>query len=85
MPSDFYIFIFKSKHFTTLKKIFLKYQTAYEIITKFIEEVGLAQLKCFFKNKVFIYQYVYSTFFPKYVCRIDDKAIESKCCIELTF
>ena len=26
-----------------------------------------------------------STLFPKYFCRIDDKAIESKRCFELTF
>ena len=85
MLINFYIFICKSEHFTTLNKISLKYQTAYEIITKFIEEGGLAQLKCFFKNNVFIYQFVYSTLFPKYFCRIDDRAIESKCCFELAF
>ena len=85
MLIDFYIFICKSEHFTTLNKISLKYQTVYEIITKFIEEGGLAQLKCFFKNNAFIYQFVYSTLFPKYFCRIDDKAIESKCCFELAF
>ena len=78
-------FICKSQHFTTLNKILLKYQTGYEIITKFIEEDGLAQLKCFFKNNTFIYQFVYSTLFPKYFCRIGDKAIESKCCFELVF
>ena len=78
-------FICKSQHFTTLNKILLKYQTGYEIITKFIEEDGLAQLKCFFKNNTFIYQFVYSTLFPKYFCRIGDKAIESKCCFELAF
>ena len=78
-------FICKSHHFTTLNKILLKYQTGYEIITKFIEEDGLAQLKCFFKNNTFIYQFVYSTLFPKYFCRIGDKAIESKCCFELAF
>ena len=48
MPSYFYIFICKSEHFTTLNKISLKYQTAYEIISKFVEEGGLAQFKCFF-------------------------------------
>ena len=78
-------FICKSQHFTTLNKILLKYQTGYEIITKFIEEDGLAQLKCFLKNNTFIYQFVYSTLFPKYFCRIGDKAIESKCCFELAF
>ena len=35
----------------TLNKISLKYQTTYEIISKFVEEGGLAQLKCFFLNK----------------------------------
>ena len=48
MPSDFYVFICKSEHFTTLNKILLKSQTASEIISKFVEEGGLAQLKCFF-------------------------------------
>ena len=85
MPSNFYVFICKSEHFTTLNKISLKYQTAYEIILKFVEEGGLAQLKCFFKQNAFIYQFIYSTLFPKYFCRIDDKAIESKCCFELAF
>ena len=56
MPSDFYI-ICKSEHFTTLSKISLKYQTSYEIITKFIEEGGLSQLKCFF-FKISIYQFL---------------------------
>ena len=68
-----------------LNKIQLKYQTAYEIISKFVEEGGLAQLKCFFEQNAFIYQFIYSTLFPKYFCRIDDKAIESKCCFELAF
>ena len=45
----------------------------------------VAQLKYFFENKAFIYQFVYSTLFTKYFCRIDDKAIETKCCFELAF
>ena len=85
MPSDFYTFICKSEHFTTLNKILLKHQTAYEISTKFIEEGGLAQFRCFFKNNAFFYQFVYSTLYPKYFCRIDNKAIEGKCCFELVF
>ena len=48
MPSNFYVFICKSEHFATLNKILLKSQTASEIISKFVEEGGLAQLKCFF-------------------------------------
>ena len=80
-----YFYLCKSEHFTTLNKISLKCQTAYEIITKFMEEGGLAQLKCFFKNNAFIYQFVYSTLFPKYFCRIDEKATENKCCFELAF
>ena len=85
MPSNFYVFICKSEHFTTLNKISLKYQTAYEIISKFVEEAGLTQLKCFFKQNLFIYQFFYSTLFRKYFCRIDDKTIESKCCFEMAF
>ena len=82
---QFYVFVCKSEHFTTFNKISLKYQTPYEIILKFVEEGGLAQLKCFFKQNAFIYQFICSTLFPKYFCRIDDKAIESKCCFELAF
>ena len=55
MPSDFYIFICKSEHFTTLNKISLKYKTAYEIITKLIEEGELAQLKLFLRKKKRVY------------------------------
>ena len=68
-----------------LNKIQLRYQTAYEIISKFVEEGRLAQFKCFFKQNAFIYQFIYSILFPKYFCRIDDKVIERKCCFELAF
>ena len=57
--ADFYVFICKREHFTTLNKILLKYQTGYEIISKFVDEGGLAQLKYFFKQNVFIYQFIY--------------------------
>ena len=40
MPSDFYVFICKSEHFTTSNKISLKYQIAYEIISNFVEKGG---------------------------------------------
>ena len=50
MPSDFYIFICKSEHFTTLNQISLKFQTAYGIIKDFIEADGILQLKCLFEN-----------------------------------
>ena len=85
MSSDFYIFICKSEHFMALNKILKKYQNAYEVISKFVEEGGLAHLKCFFKQNAFIYQFIYLTFFLKHVCSIDDKAIESKCWFELAF
>ena len=54
-----YFYLCKSEHFTALNKISLKCQTAYEIITKFMEEGGFAQLKCFFKNNASIYQFIY--------------------------
>ena len=80
IPGNFCVFVCKSEHFTTLNEISLKYQNAYESISIFVEEGGLAQLKCCFKQNAFIYQFVYSTLFPKYFCRI-----ESKCCFELAF
>ena len=39
----------------------------------------------FFEQNTFIYQFIYSTLFQKYFCRIDDKAIESECYFELAF
>ena len=80
IPGNLCVFVCKSEHFTTLNEISLKYQNAYESISIFVEEGGLAQLKCCFKQNAFIYQFVYSTLFPKYFCRI-----ESKCCFELAF
>ena len=43
MPSVFYVFICKSEPFRTLNKILLKNQTAYEIISTFVEE-GATQM-----------------------------------------
>ena len=56
---QFYVFVCKSEHFTTFNKISLKYQTPYKIILKFVEEGGLAQLKCFLsKTPLFINSFV---------------------------
>ena len=75
MASDFYIFICRSENVLVLNKISLKYQTVAEIVSKFANKSGLLLLKHFFKQNAFIYQFVYSTLFPKYFCRIDDQAI----------
>ena len=85
LPSNFYLFIFTSENFPVLNKISLKYQTVAEIVSKFANEGGLLQLKQFLKQNAFIYQFVYSTLFPKYFCRIDDQAIQSRCSFELAF
>ena len=85
MPSGFYLFISRSENFLVLNKILLKYQTVAEIVSKFANEGGPLQLKQFFKQNAFTYQFVYSTLFPKYFCRIDDQAIQSKSSFQLAF
>ena len=39
----------------------------------------------FFKQYTNVYQFVYSTLFPKYFCRIDNDAIQSRCFLETAF
>ena len=55
------------------------------LLQNLLEKVGYRSSNVFFKNNAFVYQFVYSTLFLKYFCRIDNKAIESKCCFELAF
>ena len=40
-------------------------------------------LKEYFKNNTLLYQYIYSTLFPKYFCRVDDYGIKSKLAFEV--
>ena len=39
----------------------------------------------FFKQYANAYQFIYSTLFPKYFCRIDNDAIQSRCVFETVF
>ena len=55
------------------------------LLQNLLEKVGYRSSNVFFKNNAFVYQFVYSTLFLKYFCKIDNKAIESKCCFELAF
>ena len=38
----------------------------------------------YFKKNALLYQYIYSTLFPKYFCRVDDYGIKSKLAFEVT-
>ena len=40
-------------------------------------------LKDCFKKNALLYQYIYSTLFPKYFCRVDDYGIKSKLAFEV--
>ena len=42
-------------------------------------------MKAFFKQNADVYQFIYSTLFPKYVCRIDNDAMQSRYIFETAF
>ena len=85
IPNKFYIYICRSDNFIALNKLSLKYQNAFDILNNFILEHNnnfLLLKECFKKNAL-LYQYIYSTPFPKYFCRVDDYGIKSKLAFEV--
>ena len=63
----------------------LKYQNAFDISNNFILEDNnnFLSLKEYFKKNDLLYQYIYSTLFSKYFCRVDDYGIKSKLAFEV--
>ena len=63
----------------------LKYQNAFDISNNFILEDNnnFLSLKEYFKKNDLLYQYIYSTLFSKYFCRVDDYDIKSKLAFEV--
>ena len=65
-PNQFYIYICRNDNFLTLNKLSLKYQNAYDIVNKLIlKDNNFLWLKEYFRKNALLYQYVYSTLFPK--------------------
>ena len=86
VPNKFYIYICTNDNFITLNKLSLKYQHAFDILNNFILEDNLRNiqlLKEYPKKNDLLYQYIYSTLFPKYFCRVDDYCVKSKLAFEV--
>ena len=85
VPNKFYIYICRNDNFIALNKLLLKYQNAFDILNNFIMEDNnnFVLLKEYFKKNALLYQYIYSTLFPKYFCRVDDYGIKSKLVFEV--
>ena len=85
IPNGFYVYICRNNNFLTLNKLTLKFQNGNEIVNNLILEDAnnFSWLKECFKKNVVLFQYVYSTLFPKYFCRIDDYGVKSKLAFEV--
>ena len=85
IPNEFYFYICKGENYQLLNKITLKYNVANKIVCDYVNQNGINSLTNFFKQYANVYQFVYSTLFPKYLCRIDNNAIQSRCVFETAF
>ena len=68
-----------------MNKITLKYNTANKIVCDYVSLYGMNSLTAFFKQNANVYQFIYSTLFPKYFCRFDNDAMQSRCIFETAF
>ena len=86
-PNEFYIFICKHENFNDLNKLSRKYQNASETVNDFIVENNehFSRLKKYFKRNAQVYQYIYTTLFPKYFCRVDDYGVKSKVAFDIAY
>ena len=85
IPNEFYFYICQGENYQSLNKITLKYNMANKIVCDYVNQYGIKSLRTFFKQYANVYQFVYSTLFPKYFCRIDNDAIQSRCVFETVF
>ena len=72
IPNEFYFYIFQGENYQLLNKITLKYNVANKIVYDYVDQYGINSLTTFFKQYANVYQFIYSTLFPKYFCRIDN-------------
>ena len=85
IPNKFYFYICERENYQLLNKITLKYNTANKIVCDYVNQYKINSPMTFFKQYTNVYQFVYSTLFPKYFCRIDNDAIQSRCFLETAF
>lgn len=87
IQSEFYFFICCNDNFMLLNKLMLKYQDAYGIDNNFItaNKENFLLLREYFRKNAQVYQYLYTTRYPKYFCRIDNRRVKSKLAFELAF
>ena len=85
IPNEFYFYICLGENYQLLNNITLKYNTANKIVCDHINQYRINSLTTFFKQYADVYQFIYSTLFPKYFCRIDNDAIQSRCLFETAF
>ena len=63
----------------------IKYNTANKKVCDYVNQYGINSLTTFFKQYANVYQFLYFTLFPKYFCRIDNDAIQSRCDFKTAF
>ena len=87
IQSEFYFFNCRNDNFMLLNKLMLKYQDAYGIANNFItaNKEHFLLLREYFRKNAQVYQYLYATRYPKYICRIDNRRVMSKLAFELAF
>lgn len=83
--SKLYNYICRNHNFIELSKLSLKYQNVSHILNCFILEdnTNFSKLKDYFKKNALIFQFVYSTLFPKYICRVDNYGVKNKLTFEV--
>ena len=85
IPNEFYFYICQGEHCQLPNKITLKCNTANKIVYDYVNQFGKNSETTFFEQSANVYQFIYSTFFPNYFCRIDNDAIQSRCVFETVF
>ena len=85
ISSEFYFCICQGEDYQLLNKITLKYNIANKIVCDYINQYGINSLTTFFKQYTNVYQFIYSTLFLKYFCRIDNDVIQSRCIFKTAF
>ena len=81
----FFFLLFFFLHFSRRKLSFIEKNTGNKIVCNYVSQYGMNSLTTFFRQNASIYQFIYTTLFPKYFCRIDNDAIQSRCMFKTTF
>ena len=85
IPNEIYFYICQRENCQLLNKITLRYNAANKIVCNYVNQYRINSRTTFFKQYANVYQFLYSTLFPKYFCSIDNDAIQSRCVFETAF